>query len=278
MELTLATLLVILILSIILLYKVNKKWGYSTLFLCFIVFCFGFYTSTKEDRVQTIAAPEENLSDVTFDDHDTPSLLDQKKSHLLDVPIVSQLPELPRGCEVTSLAMLLAHAGVIIDKMELALNIKKDLTPYEEKDGKIYFGHPNNGFVGDMYNKKNPGLGVYYKPIMELAEQYLPGRMIDLTGEEFFTIEKRVSEGFPVWVIINTRYQRLPEKEFITWQTPEGPTEITYREHAAVITGFDASYVYVNDPLTVEKNKQVPKDDFIKAWVQMGRQAITYTE
>ena len=273
METVLIVLLMILTGFIILLYRTNRKWSLSVFFLCIIVFCFGFYQSNKEQQI-----PSEVMVDhVTVADDRAPSILNQKSS-LIDVPIISQLPELPRGCEVTSLAMLLAHAGVIVDKMELAFKIKKDDTPYEEKDGKIYYGHPNNGFIGDMYNRKNPGLGVYHKPIFELAEQYMPGRMLDLTGEEFFTIEKHVANGYPVWVIINTKYNRLPDSAFITWHTPEGPTKITYHEHAAVITGFDANYVYVNDPLTVEKNKKIPKEAFISAWVQMGRQAITYTE
>lgn len=275
METVLIALLIILTTFIILLYKTNRKWGLSVFFLCIIIFCFGFYQSSKEEPIHSTNSAEVMVNRITTEG--TASILDQK-SNLLDVPVVPQLPELPRGCEVTSLAMLLAHAGVIVDKMELAFKIKKDATPYKEKDGKIYYGHPNNGFIGDMYNRKNPGLGVYHKPVFELAEQYMPGRMLDLTGQEFFTIEKHVSNGYPVWVIINTKYNRLPESAFVTWHTPEGPTKITYHEHAAVITGFDTNYVYVNDPLTVEKNKKIPKEAFIKAWVQMGRQAITYTE
>ena len=75
---------------------------------------------------------------------------------------------------MTSLAMLLAHARIKVDKMTLAKEVKKDPTPYEERDGKIYFGNPYDGFVGDMYSFENPGLGVYHGPIRELGENICP--------------------------------------------------------------------------------------------------------
>ncbi len=43
-----------------------------------------------------------------------------------------------------------------------------------------------------------------------------------------------------------------------------------------MITGYDDDYIYFNDLLTGEKNKKAPKQDFINAWVQMGKQAITF--
>lgn len=195
---------------------------------------------------------------------------------LLNIATVSQYPELPRGCEVTSLAMLLQSADINVDKMTLAKEITKDRTPYKVENGKTYFGHPNEGFVGSMYTFQEPGLGVYHEPIRQLAEKYLPGRIKDFTGSDFKEIKIHLSDHRPVWVITNTRYQKLSNDSFITWQTPKGEVRVTYREHSVLLTGFDKNFIYFNDPLTGEKNKKAPIKDFEESWVQMGRQAITY--
>ncbi|RBW68050.1 hypothetical protein DS031_18805 [Bacillus taeanensis] len=200
-----------------------------------------------------------------------------KDSVKLDVRIISQLPELPRGCEVTSLAMLLNHAGVNTDKMILAKEIKKDPTPYKKQNGQVYFGNPYDGFVGDMYNKNNPGLGVYHGPIRKLAIEYLPGQIIDLTGKDFNSLYSHLSAGKPVWIITNTQYRQLPASYFEKWETPSGTLSVTYKEHSVLVTGYDHDYIYFNDPLTGQKNRKAPKEAFIKAWEQMGRQAVTYT-
>lgn len=199
-----------------------------------------------------------------------------KDQVLIDAPVIKQLPELPRGCEVTSLAMLLQHANIQVDKMTLAEQIKKDPAPYREENGKIYFGNPHDGFVGNMYSRSEPGLGVYHGPVAELAERYLPGRILDLTGRAFEELKIHLSDHRPVWVIVNTTYKKLPESQFETWHTPSGTIKITYKEHAVLMTGYDEDYVYFNDPLTGEKNRKLELAGFREAWEQMGRQAITY--
>ena len=197
---------------------------------------------------------------------------------LLDVPIVKQLPELPRGCEVTSLAMLLQYAGVDADKMILARQIKKNPAKMYKMNGQVHYGDPNEGFIGDMYNIHKPGLGVYHTPIKELAERYMPGKIIDFTNGDFTQIKRYLSTNRPIWVIINTAYQKLDSSYFHTWQTSNGEISITYKEHSVVVTGYDQDYIYFNDPLTGKKNRKAPIADFEKAWVQMGRQAITYKD
>ncbi|MFC7392824.1 C39 family peptidase [Scopulibacillus cellulosilyticus] len=201
---------------------------------------------------------------------------EMENKDLLDVPLISQMPELPRGCEVTSLAMVLHYAGVEADKMKLAKDIRRDPTPYEKKESQVYFGHPNKGFVGDMYSFETPGLGVYHEPVADLAREYLKDRIIDLSGQGFQSVLNQLDDGKPVWAINNTWFDFLPQEYWETWQTPEGTLQITYKEHAVVLTGYDDQFVYFNDPLENEKNKKVDREKFIKGWEQMGRQAISY--
>ncbi|KMY52561.1 hypothetical protein AC623_20530 [Bacillus sp. FJAT-27231] len=253
-----------------------QKLILAYILLFFFLFCLSVYLSPEVRKfvqeIRTEAKPTEERKE-PFQNQFV-----KEEEILLNAPLVSQLPELPRGCEVTSLSMLLQYAGVNVEKMELAKRIKKDPTPFQMENGQIFFGNPNVGFVGDMYNINNPGYGVYHKPIKELAEKYLPTQIIDLTGKEFNEIEISVSNGFPVWIIINTRYSKLHPEEFDTWNTTRGKIRMTYREHSVLITGYDKNYIYFNDPLTGNKNKKAPKPDFIEAWAQMGRQAITYSK
>jgi uncharacterized protein YvpB len=193
-----------------------------------------------------------------------------------NVPLLQQKPELDRGCEVTSLAMVLQHAGVDVDKMELAERIRKVYTPYKNDNGVYYYGNPNDGFVGDIYTFNKMGYGVYHKPVADLAEEYLPGRIVDMSGSSFKDLLVKVKKGKPVWIITNADFKALPKSEFHTWNTPTGQVEITWKEHSVVITGFDKQNVYFNDPLYHKKNRKMPLKNFKAAWEQMGSQAITY--
>lgn len=188
----------------------------------------------------------------------------------LDVPLVLQYPELPRGCEVTSLAMILQFNGYNIDKLELADKI--DHQPFEKNDLK---GNMNKGFVGAMDTLNENGLGVYVEPIVDLAKKYVPSRNVkNITGKSADAIYKAVSKGHPVWILINARFKELTEDHFQTWKTDEGEMKVTYRQHSVVITGYNKDYVFINNPMKSEKNIAISKEDFEKAWVQMGSQAM----
>ncbi|APH06287.1 C39 family peptidase [Bacillus weihaiensis] len=243
-----------------------KPTAIMTVITCFAFFLYGAFTSPFVEKVVS-----RNLLPTSGEIMEQS---DRKKNSLLDVPLLSQLPELPRGCEVTSLAMLLQYMGVNVGKLELAKKVDKDPTPYQKVNGQVFFGNPHVGFVGDMYDKSKPGYGVYHEPIKRLAESYLPDRIVNLTGQSFVQIEEALSEGSPVWVIVNATYKELPSHQFEEWQTPIGKITVTYHEHSVIITGYDENYVYVNDPLSNDKNKKIKKHEFRKAWEQMGKQAI----
>lgn len=275
---------VILVLAIFISYKIQP---FNLLirvisFISLILYLYLFYlllndeeknplkqVNIDSDHLQIEKTTEKNSDDQI-------SYVKIKEKVLLDAPIIKQFPELPRGCEVTSLAMLLQYNGIETNKMDLAAKITKDPIPLRRENGRIYWGNPNNGFIGDMYSYSNPGYGVYHQPIKALAEQFLPGQIIDLTGREFVELKTYLSLDIPIWVIINTTFKKLPENAFETWETPDGEVKVTYKEHSVLITGYDEKKIYFNDPLTGIKNRSVSTDDFIEAWKQMGSQAITY--
>ncbi|MGW8787747.1 C39 family peptidase [Heyndrickxia sporothermodurans] len=246
--------------------------GFTAFLFFIIIFIYGYqnFEHASEMADRTIYLNNQNSKQY--------SIVKIKDKVLLNIPVTSQFPELARGCEVTSLSMLLNSAGIKSDKMTLAKQIKKDPTPRKIINNNIYYGHPNDGFVGDIYTYSKPGLGVYVQPIIELANKYLPGKIINLTKSSFDELKIPLSNGQPIWVIINTQYKKLPDSYFTTWHTKKGAIRITSKEHSVLITGYDKNFIYFNDPLTGKKNKKAPINDFKEAWVQMGSQAITYHE
>lgn len=167
-----------------------------------------------------------------------------EKVILSNVPFIQQLPELDRGCEVTSLAMMLQYAGITVDKMKLANEIKKvDFM----NDG--VRGNPNEGFVGNIYTFSESGYGVYHGPLFQLAKKYLPNKAVDLTGKSIEELYKSVKAGQPVVIITNATFAPLDEDEFTTWETNNGDVSITYNEHCVVLIGYDQESVYIRDPL-----------------------------
>ena len=194
-----------------------------------------------------------------------------EKVILSNVPLIQQLPELDRGCEVTSLAMMLQYAGVSVDKMTLANEIKK----VDFIDDGVR-GNPNEGFVGNIYTFSESGYAVYHGPLFQLAEKYLPNKAVDLTGKNIEEIYKSIKAGQPVVMITNATFAPLDEAEFTTWETNSGDVSITYNEHCVVLIGYDKEFVYIRDPLSDSLDVKVPRESFEKAWVQMGSQAISY--
>lgn len=191
----------------------------------------------------------------------------------LTVPSITQFPELPRGCEVTSLAMLLRYKGVNVDKLTLAEEIDK--VPYYEEG---IYGNPEDGFVGNMYTYNEPGLSVYNKPIEELARKYLSDNIINLTGSSFDTIKEQLSKGNPVWVIVGSTFTFLPNENWETWKTSSKEIKISRKVHSVLITGYDNQFVYFNDPFYSDPNRSAKLNDFVQSWTQFGIQAISYID
>lgn len=203
--------------------------------------------------------------------------------YLIHVPGKDQYPQLPNGCEVTSLAMLMTAVGHPVSKMTLAKKMPVDPTKlvmasHTNSKGQVvhhvvYWGNPNVGFVGKV-NVAGYGYGIYNKPLAAFLNRLLPGRAVNLTGRSFNTILKSVvTTGIPVEVWTTTTFH--PTTDWVTWNSPEGTVKATPYEHAVLIVGYTKNSLYINNPLNGHAAQKVAKGPFIQAWHQLGKQAIT---
>lgn len=193
---------------------------------------------------------------------------------LIQVPVISQMPQLPNGCEVTSLSMLLTAIGHPIDKLTLAKEMPKDPTRevLSAAGSIIFWGDPNVGFVGNVYDQPL-GYGIYHGPMTHFVNQLLPGRAIDLSGKPFTDILRYVANGTPVELWDTSTFH--PTTHWVTWQSPEGPIRATMDEHAVLLVGYNATTLFINNPLTDDRAEAVNRQSFLAAWKQLGEQALT---
>ncbi|WP_438450267.1 C39 family peptidase [Lactobacillus kitasatonis] len=191
-----------------------------------------------------------------------------KQEQKLDVPLENQMPDLPNGCEVTSLSMLMNYYGIKVNKNELAENIQHvDFFT----DGGKYRGNPNQGFVGHM-SIANAGWCVYNGPLYNVARKYTT-HIKNITGSDFLSLLKLVSNGHPVLIITTTTFNRVNDMQ--TWDTNTGKVNVTPSSHACVITGYSKpkKVVYVNNPYGY-KNQPVNWKNLQASYNQQGRQAL----
>lgn len=202
------------------------------------------------------------------------ALLPGGQGVLIQAASIDQLPELINGCEITSLTMLLNYEGFRVQKGVLAKQIVKD-TAYPELNAAgviTSWGDPNSGFVGSVTGDE-PGFGVYHGPIAALMRRYLPHDTMDLTGSSFSALLRVLRSGRPLIVWTTTIFSAHVPWE--TWQTAHGPVRVTMYEHAVLLVGYDATSVYVNNPLGGTPEQRLPLSSFRASWIAMGRQAIT---
>lgn len=161
-----------------------------------------------------------------------------------DVTPVLQKPELPHGCEVTGLAMLLSYYGVAADKCELA-----DTWLPKGAWGETDF---RQAFVGNP-RKSVASAGCYSGVIADTANRYLKEKKSELTAEglenvSFSELIARLEEG-PVlaWTTMDLKAPYIAQiwsvdGEELYWQN---------YEHCVVLTGYDREkgIFYGNDPL-----------------------------
>ncbi|NDI35172.1 C39 family peptidase [Chengkuizengella sediminis] len=191
---------------------------------------------------------------------------------------VLQNPELPQGCEITSLTSVLHFFGQDVNKMEMAEKyLPKE--PLIRKNNKLYSANPYKAYAGDPRDPKG-GLFSYTPPIVKAANHYLKSvggdySVIDLTNSSREEIIEQLNNGVPImiWVTIDLKKPKMDFSWYFndTGEFFSAPSNL----HVMVLHGYDQNNVHVMDPLKGEMIYDA--NTFFESYYALGNHAMMIT-
>lgn len=195
----------------------------------------------------------------------------------IDMENVLQLPELPVGCEITALTILLRHCGFDADKTDLAKNyLPQSWGNARYEDGKTYKDSFFDYFIGDPFSR---GYGCFASAIEKAANSYIADHgggftVKNISGSHPDVLYDYLAEDVPVlcWAT-----DGMIEPEYYeTWYDNATGEQLDWylNEHCFVLAGFNmsADTVTLNDPMKGIIDYNINK--FETRYDQMYRQAI----
>lgn len=162
----------------------------------------------------------------------------------LPVSFLNQNPELPTGCEVTSLTTVLNYLGYKVSKETMADNYLPKCNFDEGTFWDYFIGDPRDEYA----------FGCYSSPIISAANSYLKNqkskyRALDYSGSGFEIFLREVEAGNPIilWSTIDLA------DAFVTlgWEVNGQYVEWIAPEHCVTMIGYnlDRNTVTLSDPL-----------------------------
>lgn len=137
------------------------------------------------------------------------------------------------SCEAAALKMLLTYKNISVDESEIIKKIGVDPTPKFSKSGKLIWGDPQKGFVGNIDGKMLvDGYGVYWEPIARVANDYHKAGFFENWTVADLVHELKNDNPVIVWIYLGSGKPT-------SWQTPENKlVRAVFYEHTFVINGF----------------------------------------
>ena len=232
------------------------------------------YTAPVSEGVSGQSAASQTQSGAS----EGPQQLPLPASVHLDVPVIGQNPELPNGCEITSLTMLLRYLGFDVDKMTMA----QEYLPRSEK---FYGADPEVEFMGDPAQSSGESCGFYcfQGPIVQAAKNYLAAQgqadawdVTDITGVDAAGLAEQLAAGNPVLVWATIDFKDVRQSTKWTWTTVSGEDYTPLVDvHCLVLTGYEDNQFYLSDPL--ETYESVRQQKFMEIFTAMGSRAVVIT-
>ncbi|EDX42771.1 C39 family peptidase [Limosilactobacillus reuteri] len=156
-----------------------------------------------------------------------------------DAEVISQLPELPTGCEITAVTMMLRYAGYDVNKVQLA-----NIMPRSNNG--------DNGFVGNPFSPS--GWWIFPTGIAPVVDRFVGHHEI-MTGASMQRIQDKLKQGHLV----------------VAWVANVNG----FVNHALALTGYDASRLFYNNPWTGRK-ESMTYGEFYQHWNADRQRAISY--
>lgn len=155
--------------------------------------------------------------------------------------VISQLPEMPTGCEITAVTMMINFAGKNITKEQADKIMPRSL-------------NPNKGFIGSPYKKFPLGFWVAPDGVKPVVKHYL-GTSTNMTNCSLTAIKKKLIRSHLVvaWV---GNFDNISN-------------------HAIALTGYHGNTLYYNDPWTGTK-RSMSTSKFKYHWALDGHRALSY--
>jgi uncharacterized protein YvpB len=160
---------------------------------------------------------------------------------ILDVPLVLQRPTLPTGCEIVSTTMMMAYNNIDITAVELARII-----PYDDNN-------PSIGYVGNPFT--TGGWTIYPEALITTVNNYLPRVQVMIGGD-----------------ISQIKDQLIQDKPVVVWVSDMHGFFV----HSVIITGFNQTGLFYNDPWSGEKNAWISNIEFLEMWEDQEHRALSY--
>lgn len=227
------------------------------------------YFSPSKAIAESVTEPstEETTEPMTEETTEpfTEAVFPEPKMLVLDVPFYAQRDlGMPTGCELVSAKMVLDYYNSEeVPIGALIVNVRCDKP--EEIDGEATAKHPSQAFIG--HPSKPSSFGCFAPVIVDLMNLYVPEgyEAVDVSSKSLDELEEYISQGIPVlvWATIDMS----PTFESIGWYLKDdngNRTDEWYfwksNEHCLVLTGYDESYYYFNDPNSWKSNTKFEKN------------------
>lgn len=198
---------------------------------------------------------------------------------MLDVPIISQYPELPVGCEITGAAAVLQYLGFDADKLYLTDNYLKCDDNFTYDENMVSHGpDPYKVFAGDPYDW---GYGCFAPVIVDTLNRYFADNDPDYEAMELeevnsADIEKLLNEGVPLIVWASRGMKPYNYREPAEWLINETGEPFTWigNSHTLVLCGYDSNCYYFMDCDDKEEITPYLKEQFLNRFRENGSQCV----